>query len=58
MNPTREDVLEYLDELSESGITDMFGASAYLLMRFDLTKEEAMAFLSDWKKTQGERIKK
>lgn len=48
-----EDVhLEYLDELRESGATNMFGARVWLMETFDqLSKDEAGGVLSYWMKT-------
>jgi hypothetical protein len=46
--------LEYLDELRESGETNMFGARPYLLSEFpELTKSEAGQVLSYWMVTFG-----
>jgi hypothetical protein len=47
----------YLDSLRESGETNMFGATSYLMDEFDLEKKEAMAILGDWMKTFSERHK-
>lgn len=48
--------LEYLDDLRESGVTNMFGASSYLEEDFpDLSKEDAKAILGYWMKTFTER---
>lgn len=38
----------YLDELRESGATNMFGAAAWLEEAFDLERKEARALLSAW----------
>lgn len=38
----------FLDELRESGKTNMFGASQYLIWEFGLDKKEARAILSEW----------
>jgi hypothetical protein len=46
--------LEFLDELRESGITNMFGAVPYLIEAFDLTRDEASKILSYWMKTFGQ----
>jgi len=52
---TREHLV-YLDELRESGETNMFGARPYLLMEFsDLSEREASAVLIFWMRTFGER---
>jgi hypothetical protein len=41
---------QYLDALRESGVTNMYGAGAYLRDRFDLSKEEARDILTAWMK--------
>ena len=38
----------FLDALRESGITNMFGAAPYLQEQFELTKQEARAYLMYW----------
>jgi hypothetical protein len=51
-----EDHLLYLDELRESGVTNMFGAVPFVRIRFpDLSKQEAKQVLIFWMKTFGER---
>lgn len=55
-NITDEDkaeYFEYLDELRESGITNMFGAPAYLIEEFGLTRQEAKAVTSEWMKSKS-----
>ena len=47
--------LEYLDELRDSGDTNMFGARPYLAVEFGLSKNEAREILSYWMKSYGER---
>jgi hypothetical protein len=47
----------FLDELRESGETNMFGAPSYLRATFDLTKKEAMDATSAWMKTFGDGTK-
>lgn len=47
---------EYLDELRESGETNMWGAAPYLMAEYpDLTKKEAKEILLDWMGTFGDR---
>ncbi len=46
---------QYLDDLRESGVTNMFGAGAWLRSDFGLGRREAGAVLSDWMKTFSER---
>jgi len=41
----------YLDELRESGETNMFGAPSYLVATFGLTRKEAMEVCYAWMKT-------
>jgi len=38
----------YLESLRESGVTNMYGASPYLVAACDLSKGEAMRVLSSW----------
>jgi hypothetical protein len=50
-----EDHLEYLDELRESGETNMFGAGSYLRDEFGLDRKEASSILSYWMETFSDR---
>jgi len=52
-----DEQLEYLDDLRESGIVNMFGASPYVRDEFDLTKKEAREVLSYWMKTFGKEAR-
>ena len=46
--------LEYLDELRESSVTNMFGARVYLLEEFDaLEEKEAGKILTYWMESFG-----
>lgn len=47
--------LEYLDNLRESGITNMFGAAPYLANAFHLGMADARLILMEWMRTFGER---
>lgn len=50
--------LEYLDELRESGETNMFGASPYLRDEFpELTAQEAREIVAYWMKTFGQPLR-
>lgn len=50
------DHLEYLDELRESGATNMFGARPYLMDEFpELSENEASQVLVYWMKTFSAR---
>ena len=42
------EVFEYLDELKESGVTNMFGAAIYLVEQFDIDIRDAREALSRW----------
>lgn len=42
---------DYLDELRESGKTNMFGASPYLADEFSIPIQEARSVLALWTKT-------
>ncbi len=39
---------EFLDNLRESGETNMFGAAPYLQNEFGLEKKEARSILTEW----------
>ena len=45
--------LEYLDELRESGITNMFGSAPYLQEAFDLDRHTARDIVAYWMGTFG-----
>lgn len=44
--------LEYLDELRESGRTNMFGAVPFLQNEFDLDRAEAEEILAYWMQSE------
>ena len=44
----RQEVFSFLDGLRESGATNMFGASKYLVAEFAFTKQEARVWLKQW----------
>ena len=46
----KDEVYEYLNDLRESGVTNMFGASPYLQEEFGIDSREARAWLSSWMK--------
>lgn len=48
----------YLDDLRESGETNMYGARSYLMDEFDLSKDDAATVLYYWMKSFGERHSK
>jgi len=45
---SKEQYFNYLDILSESGVTNMFGAPMYLVDEFGLSKYEARAITKEW----------
>jgi len=47
--------LDYLDELRESGVTNMLGAAPYLADAFEMDKQDARKVLSYWMASYGER---
>jgi hypothetical protein len=51
----KDEHLEYLDDLRESGVTNMFGAAPYVQECFDLTKNEARSILGYWMESSEER---
>lgn len=48
-----DDHLDYLDNLRDSGVTNMFGARPYVADEFGVDKNEAGKILSYWMKTFG-----
>ncbi len=50
-----EAMLDYLDDLRESGVVNMFGAGEYVGRKFALTKTESRQVLTYWMNTFGER---
>jgi hypothetical protein len=50
-----EEHFDYLDELRESGRTNMFGAAQYLENEMDVPRMDAKKFLAHWMETFSER---
>ena len=46
---------EYLDELRDSGVTNMFGAGSYLQRDCNLEKKESHEVLGMWMKSFGDK---
>ncbi len=46
---------KFLDELRETGVTNMLGAGVYLQESFNLSKYEAKAVLLEWMETFDKR---
>jgi len=47
----QEQVNYFLDELRESGVTNMFGAAPYIVEEFGVTRQEAKDLLLNWMQT-------
>ena len=45
----------YLDELRDSGVTNMWGASTYLQDEFALDRATAIAILGKWMESYGSK---
>jgi hypothetical protein len=43
-----KEVFEFLDKLRESGVTNMFGATHYIMEEFNLEKRHAKILLTKW----------
>ena len=51
-----ETYFEYLDQLRESGVTNMFGAAPYLMNAFpELDRRQSKDILLNWMETFSER---
>ena len=50
-----ERYFKYLDDLRQSGVTNMFGAGPYLAFTFVITKSEAREILARWMTSFAER---
>jgi len=51
----KEEVFQFLDDLRESGIVNMFGATPYVQEAFGVKKMEARELVVEWMKTFSER---
>lgn len=45
----------FLDDLRESGVTNMFGATPYLIEEFGVDRSTARRILIEWMRSFGER---
>ena len=57
MERPKQEIIDYMVELQESGETNMLGAGPYLEYRFDLDKREAKTIVLDWMKNAGTYLK-
>ena len=55
MDISQDQVNVFLDNLRESGVTNMFGAGSYIQEEFGVTKYDANRFLTKWMDTFNER---
>ena len=53
--PNEIEVFRYLDNLRGSGITNMFGATPWIMENFHITKYDANRFLIKWMEAFSER---
>ena len=51
----KKSVFIFLDELRESGVTNMFGARPYVVDEFGMEPDYAGKLIAEWMKTFGER---
>jgi hypothetical protein len=51
----QEVYFRYLDDLRESGVTNMFGSPAFLSETFGLRMSEARTVVGEWMRTFEER---
>ena len=49
--PSEMDVFKFLDDLRGSGVTNMFGATPWIMENFHITKYDANRFLVKWMET-------
>lgn len=47
----KQEIFEYLDDLRESGDTNMFGAGPYVVAEFGLGRNEAREVVIEWANT-------
>ncbi len=50
-----EEQAQYLDNLQQSGLINMYGCREYLMIRFGLSKEEAGKVFVEWANSYTER---
>lgn len=55
MEEDREEMFEFLDDLRESGETNMFGAGPYVQEAFGLSRADARKVVMEWMETFSER---
>lgn len=54
----KDEIFEYLDNLRESGICNMFGSANYVQDLFGLGRSASRDIVKEWMMTFGQRMKK
>jgi hypothetical protein len=49
--PTEQEIKEFLDDLRDSDVTNMFGAAPYLEREFGMSRSDARNALMHWMET-------
>ena len=44
----KQDVFNFLDDLRESGVTNMFGSGPYIRKQFGVSRKEAQSLFIEW----------
>ena len=52
--PQEKEVMEFLNTLRDSGVTNMFGAAPYIVDEFGIDKTEARRILTLWMNNYNE----
>ena len=47
----KNEVFEYLEQLRESGITNMFGSVSFVMNEFGMEERQSVKLVSEWMKT-------
>ena len=54
-NQNKNEIFLYLEELRESGETNMFGAATYIQNEFNLDKKTSIKYLSHWMRSYNKQ---
>jgi len=57
MERPKQEIIDYLIELRNSGVTNMLGAGSYLQDEFGISRHEAKVIVLDWMKNASTYIK-
>jgi len=58
MREDYKDYYLYLEDLRQSGVTNMFGAAPFLAVEFDLDRKTAREILTNWMNNYSEIAEK